>query len=594
MGSSGNPLQQQNDTVRIPPYSTETDRSYDLDYVGQALVNCFAHVVRNPVTGDGEVQVSKRPGVTPTSLDLTTHFTSYDPSMYDNIYAVYAVTNLYDVYVVAMKDNTTPVTIRIIQVRPEAGTSTLIGSITTSGDLAHKVYFSHGWTDTQASPSWTLTVNFVDGGGVTNKAYTAEASAGVFTAASLAEITGLTSPWGAGVKTRGPILQLNNQWYVAALDGRIYSTGNTLPQSSYVSQADINTTGPNYQSWSDAARFIASRFPEQFEGMILYKHHLVAFGKTSIQFYNDEGQSLASSGIPILPTDQALIRFGAMSCNHMINVDDVLYWISYGKNDTVGVWRLDGYTPVKISNKATDDVISSLFTSGFANFCYLYTFMMGNKKHVGIGGTGKTRMSYSLSQTGWPATLTSAYNTSYGASCSFVYNVDDKTWWELSLNNLNIIGISPFTLFNRTNTSAYRQYFMRADSLRVWYVANVFYDIDPSDNTTRRHVMATVQFNTLDFENENRKRFNKIKAIFRGAPNIAAADTSYLVLAYNRNNRSVATNFNNRYIDYYNTSYRYYWNNLGMARQINFALVDISDQPMELRYLELDLTQGID
>jgi hypothetical protein len=592
MSSSGNPLQQQNDTVRIAPYSTETDRSSNSDPFGQALINCFAHVVRNPITGDGEVQVSKREGAAPTSLNLATHFTNYNAGSYDNIYAAYSVTNLYDVYVVAMKDETTPVTIRIIQVRPEAGTSTLIGSITTTGDFAHKIYLSHGWVDTQASPTWTLTVNFVDGGGVTNKAYTAEASSGVFTASSLAEITGATSPWGAGVKTRGPILQLNNQWYVAALDGRVYGTGNTLPQSSYVSQADINTTGPNYQSWCDAARFIASRFPEQYEGMILYKHHLVAFGKTSIQFYNDEGQSLALSGIPILPTDQALIRFGAMSCNHMINVDDVLYWISYGKNDTVGVWRLDGYTPVKISTKTVDDSIVNLFSSGFANYCYLYTFLNGSKKHVAIGGTGKTRMSYSLNQTGWPATLNAVYNFQYGNSCSFVYNVDDKTWWEISLNNLNLIGISPFTLFNRTNDDVYRQYFMRNDSLRVWYFWNVFYDID-LDNVTQLPIMTTVQFNTLDFGNENRKRFNQIRAIFNGVPNITSADTSYLILAFHRNNRSIAGSVNNKYIDYYNTSYRYYWNNLGMSRRIIFALVDISDQPMELRYLEIDVTQGV-
>ena len=587
MSSSGNPLQAQNDTIRIPPYSTETDRGYTVDYLGQKLINCFAHVVRNPITGDGEVQVSKRQGFAPTTLSFSSHLTSGLTSIYSAI----AITNLYDVYVIAVQDNTN---IRIIQVRPESGTSVLIGSIATSGALStHKVYLSYGWTGVQPSPVWTLTVNYVDGDGTTNKAYHAYASGGVFTAASLTQITVATSPWGSSVQTRGPILQLNNQWYVAALDGRIYNTGTALPGSSYISNA--NTSVSPAQGWNNVGNWIKSRFPEQFEGMILYKHHLVAFGKTSIQFFNDEGQSISGTGggSPLLPTDQALIRFGVMSCTHMINVDDVLYWISYGKNDTVGVWRLDGYTPVKISNKTIDDHISDLFRGGAASYCYLYTFLNGGKKHIGIAGVSAYSMGYSPDQSGWPASLISKFGAQYCIGCSLCYNIDDKTWWNISLDNLNLIGIVPFTLFNRTNNNAYRQYFIREDSTRVWYIQPLFSDVSISDNTTQTPITTTVQFNTLDFSNEKRKRINKVKAIFQGLPTITGANNNFLVLGYDRTNQGLPTYLPNRYLDYYQPNFRYYWNNLGMARSLNLVLMDISDQPMELRYLELDVSQGV-
>lgn len=588
MGSSGNPLQAQSDTVRIPPYSTETDRGFTVDYLGQKLINCYAHVVRNPITGDGEIQVSKRPGVAPTALDFGSHLTvDYTPL------AAISITNLYDVYVIAVQDGNN---IRIIQVRPEVTptpTSTLIGTIATSGSTnPHKVYLSYGWTGVQPSPVWTLTVNYVDGDGVTNKAYHAYAAGGVFTAASLTQITVATSPWGSGVQTRGPILQLNNQWYVAALDGRIYNTGTALPGSSYISNADTSVSPA--RGWNNTGNWIGSRFPEQFEGMILYKHHLVAFGKTSIQFFNDEGQSISGSGggSPLLPTDQALIRFGVMACNHMINVDDVLYWISYGKNDTAGVWKLDGYTPVKISTKAIDDHIIDLFTIGAANQSYLSTFLMGGKKHIAIAAINSYTMAYYFNQTGWPASLIAKYDQQYGIGMCLCYVVDDKTWWSLSFNNLNLIGIIPFTLFNRTNNLSYRQYFLRGDSTRVWYIDRQFYDID-LDYTTQIPPLAIVQFNTLDFSNEKRKRINKVKAIFQGNPSATPTDTNYLILGYNRDNSSVATDLNSRVIDYAQSSFRYYWNNLGMVRSLNLALVDMSTKPMELRYLELDVSQGV-
>lgn len=587
MTSSGNPLQAQLDTVRIPLYSTETDRSYTNDAQGQMLVNCFAHVVRNPITGDGELQISKRPGVAPTTLSIASHLTT--PSTdYDAYLAVYAVTNLYDVYVVAVKDGIS--TIRIIQVRPESGTSTLIGSITTSGAGTHKVYLAHGWTGLQSAPDYTLTVNYVDANGVTNKAYTAKASGGVFTASSLAQITAATSPWGSSINTRGPILQLNNQWYVAALDGRIYNTGTAIPTQSYVSQADTSVSPA--QGWNNVLNWIGSRFPEQFEGMILYKHHLVAFGKTSIQFYNDEGQSIGSGGSPLLPTDQALIRFGVMSCNHMINVDDVLYWIAYGKSNTVGVWRLDGYSPIKISNKNIDDKINTLFSSGFANYCYLYVFLLGSKKHIGIAGIDKASMGTTLVQTGWPASLNSVYNQEYCQGMSAVYVIDDKTWWYISLNNNNLIGIHPFTLFNRTNSSAYTQYFMRMDSAKVWSFSNTNYYDTLDNGTTTVPMIATIQLNTLDFSNQKRKRINKISVLFQGVPSITAANTNYLIFAYNKTSNVSAASYKNFYIDHNQPTFRYYINNFGMCRTLNLALISITDQPMEVRALEFDIAQG--
>jgi hypothetical protein len=277
----------------------------------------------------------------------------------------------------------------------------------------------------------------------------------------------------------------------------------------------------------------------------------------------------------------------------MINVDDVLYWISYGKSNTVGIWKLDGYTPVKISNKAIDDKIVSLFNAGFANYCYINTFMCSSKKHIGVAGIGRTVMPYLADTSQLPDALLATWNLSYFQGIQVNYCVDDKTWWYLAMSNSNPLGIQPFTLFNRTNTSTYKQYFMRGDSMKVWAfsISGLGVDIE-DDGVTSEPVIATIQLSTLDFSTERRKRINKIKPIFQGLSAYPTPNQEFFALVYDKTNEITMNSLSCRGLDAYQPTFRYYWNNFGMCRFLNLAFVDVTTDPMELKAIELDLAQG--
>jgi hypothetical protein len=611
-------LQSAQDNIRIPLYDTE---GFRVDQLGldQNLVNCFAEVVRNPTTGDGEVVVTKRNGIQHvTTIDFTTHFTGTADTQYP--IANYCVTNLVDVYVCAYVDGTN---IRIIQYRPQAGTTALLGTITSTGTFYDHVHFSHGWTGDRDAPDITLTINFQDGQGTVNKAYTCKTTAGVFTAASIAQITNIKSPWGAGYLTKGPIVQYNNQWYVATADGRVFNTRNTLPNFSYVSEADIVTVGPNFQSWNDLANFIGSEFPEKYEGVILYKHHLVAYGNSSIQFFTDEGEDLSAGGSPLLPTDQALIRFGVLSDRHMINVDDILYWIAYSRDNTVGLWRLDGYTPVKISTKKQDIEFGRAFSTSYDGAVLrsnIFPILIGHKKHIGISNIYPVYSSTYVDSDLENLTSTDTQQQSIFDSRGniLLYSLEDKTWWSIWTGQ-DTNAFFTVTSFGDPKSSVYNidpytQYILKAPgsfgqvsgtySHGFLYaiptgVLSVYYDtvVDGADPSEEYWIQSTIQTNGIEFQNLKRKRINRATIVLGNsyAPdNIAPNNTWSIVLTYGRTNTLDPMNNPqvSRKIDCPNTAFRYYVNNLGMARHLNFCITEKSPYPVSYKYLELDLAQG--
>jgi hypothetical protein len=612
-----NPLQAQQDSIRIPVYDVEGFRT-DWPLYDQNLVNCFAEVVRNPVSGSGEIVATKRPGlqvVSPETLDFTS--LTADPSKFFPI-ANYCVTNVYDVYICAYNDADAGL-IRIITYRPQVPSFAQVATIPSTSTW-DKVYFSHGWVDTSDNPTWVVTCTWEDGTGASTKGFAVELSGGVISAGTWSQITHVNSPWGQtpAKQTRGPLIQLNNQWYVASLNGQIHSTGTTSPTSSYVSNADTVTAGPNYQGWSNAANFIASRFPESYVGLIQYKHHLVALGLTSMQFFTDEGESI-NPGIPILPTDQALIKFGCISGKHCINVDDILYWIAYGKDNTVGLWKIEGYTPVKISNKKQDNEIRTMaqsFTELKAS--HLFTIILGNKKHIGISNSTTYTLGYAGNNSDFPQSDTYVMGIFDCYARMSMYSIEDKTWWYITstggIGNV-FAGMYPVTSFGTSispkyDLGSYKQYILMRlagtissamiQGAFIWTTVEGTYLDSYLDSAWKTYaVCTTIQFNGIQVSTEKRKRINRVKSILGSNFKKNSADTTvnkYCLLVSKKNviddNLGVNTDTIIRTIDIPNNFYRYYWNNLGMGRNISLALMERTNQPHSVRYLEIDLAQG--
>src|SRR4030042_5196168 len=123
-------MQQATESVRIPLYDAQKAPRYTLGQgAGEQLyINCYPEVARNSTPGDGEVSIQRRVGIT-KALRLSTHFSGSTAECYPM--ANITVGTLDDVNVCAIWD-AVGTAIRIIQYRPDAGTSALIGSISTA------------------------------------------------------------------------------------------------------------------------------------------------------------------------------------------------------------------------------------------------------------------------------------------------------------------------------------------------------------------------------------------------------------------------------------------------------------------------------
>lgn len=607
---SDNPLQAQQTTVRVPAYGVEGFRG-DFAVFDQNLINCYAEVIRNPTTGEGDVVVTKRGGFTRLgTMDLSTHCAVL--GVLARPMAFMAIPTLYDVYIAAYFDSTF---IRIICYRPQAGTSVLMGSIAVGND-SDKVYLSHGWTGSVAAPVTTMMVTWENGVGTSSAGYYADASTGTFAAASLTQITAAQSPWVRGKITRGPILQLNNQFYVATIDGVIYGTGTVqglgVLESAYVDRT-VLTAGAE-EGWVTSLAAVSSLVPDQFHTLVRYKHHLVSCGKNTMQFFSDVGNPVGTIGIAIAPTEQAFIKFGVLDGYHVLNIDDVLYWVSMGADDTIGVWRLDGYTPVKISNKKQDREIRE--TRRQASYQYnMFALVTGSKRHIGITGM----YAYGLAYTSEPRFGGGSTTAGAVTSCKGdvgLYNIDDKTWWYLANTNGDSPNIFTVTAVGNqypptTNPQNYTQRMLVFD-VNASYGNTYIYAPQETTYADAIHSLAggnqaynvTVNINTVMFDTEKRKRINKAKIIL--VNNYAYGTSSYtdtgtLGLAYTAINVSDDQLNGNvfpkdrlqiRSTQIPNSYYRYYYNNLGSFRTLSMSVVERSLRPFSLKCIELDVAQG--
>jgi len=613
---SDHALQDINSTVRLPLYGEERHfPGGGRSYLDQRTINGFINVVSDHITGEKQMSFTKRPGLhSGQSLFSTSgaanHYTLHCK---DNI----VITQLSDVFVCALFDSVTG-KISIIQYRPDAATSTKIGEISNCfwGDAIHITEYQQA-SGGNLYPAIAVSYKRIDEDASGSSGWYAISNGTVFTASTLTEITHASFPTQlASPKViTGPFQQMNGLIYIMTTDGTIYNSGSSAGTSN-----DITL-------WNTLSNVLTYQSPDKGIGIYRYKHHLVAFSKNSIEFFNDEG--LPSPGTPLLRTQQAYIAFGTVTSKSVININDVLYWISYGTGTSGALWKMAGYTPVKVSRQRQDNQITTAYqTTSYPNIIDLFSLMVGNKMHLGVNFVGSYSMIYTKSTYGDQTNdtyKTSQKGTLAGRGSSFMYSIEDDLWWNWqTMQETNVVGsgapqgiaLHPavsfagsrsVTGYNQyilidpvvdTNTQSNARVFVLEPAVGYAETSGVYRDDDPDSGLGAIPISIVIQLNTANFLNENRKRINRVSLIFSVLPYKATADTgTYSIsLLYSKSNRipeSGSTLLTERYISYPNSTGRYYWNNLGMARFWSFSIVALSKDPFPLFTLELDIDQGI-
>lgn len=596
-------LQAQQDTIRLPLYTEEGFRS-DWSVFDQTLINCFAEKATDSTTGEGYTLVTKRPGLQRTALNFSATFPNSD-LLKPLVNMV--MTSLYDVCIGAFFYETTS-SIYIIAYKPIAQTYTVVGTI-SGRTFNDRIFIEECQLGSTAAQIPGFVVSLQNTNMSSSAGYYAQSSSGAFTATSLQIITAANFPVTLGKVITGPIIQMNGLFYVATVDGLIYQTFAGYPY-------DLTAT-----AWNSSSNYFATgRYPDQLIGVFRYKHHLIAMGKDSIEFLNDDVDlTNATTGTSISSTTQAFIKFGGISPKLVLNVDDILYWVSYGSSSTLGLWKLDGYTPVKISTKRQDVMFTQSLPGQLSDpLTMLFSVVLGNKKHIGINNLNMYVMSYAGDSINDGEVF--SFTASNCRSNILMYNLEDQTWWGMHIANSGSINIIPTGSFGNTVTiNPYKQYVLIHSPATVGdgndflftfaedtLTPGRYYDevphINPTGYFSYTPILVCFQPNAYWFNNEKRKRIHRVSLIFANSLTKAHDDTNVykLYLMYNKENvvdsqlgASGSANNIVRIIDIPNLFYRYYVNNLGMMRIFAPCIVCRSMDSFSLKNIELNISQGV-
>ncbi len=593
-------LQAQKETVRVPLFS---QANYDPfgSTLDQTYINCFPEVIRDPTTGEGSTRIIKRQGLIDVpDLDL---FETTGAASKSDIYPMgnIVVSQLDDIYVCALGDITAN-KIYIVQYRPLALTSTLIGTLTSVSNLDW-IHLNECQIVSGGVVRAGITVVWTKLDRSQSNCYHAVSNGTVFTAASLTLISNVAFPdkQTPSKVVTGPMQQMNGIFYAYTTDGIIFNSGSTTG------------TENDPTSWSTLSNILTYQYPDGGISISRYKHHIIAVGKDSIEFFNDIGNPPPATRLE--RTEQAFIKFGAISPYTVINVDDTLYWLSYSSSSTLGLWKLDGYTPVKESTGKEDYKILILLQSGVTlSIPRLFTIIFQNKKHIGIVGVTTQSLLNTVVSPSY-GNLSDSYhdfqNTGgFASSSTIMYNVEDKTWWAFSFapyQNSSLFPANSYPGYGST-TKFFIQYTLIADQInggsstsgcRVYQVtqstAGAFVDYDPDGIAgIPVPVPITIQVNTLNFGNLSRKRISKVQVVFTSIPVIFPSDDRVysISLLVNKGNLSTGAGTLEKIINYPNAVNRYYWNNLGSARYWTFAIQSLNKDPFSAEALDLEVHQG--
>ncbi|MHB8602194.1 MAG: hypothetical protein ACYC9R_06430 [Nitrosotalea sp.] len=623
--SNDRALQADFDTIEIPFYDrTSSDIgivtssiSSTTNITGELLLNAMPLIERNAsvspyVQGSMESWIEKRQGLEQTAINIRTTAGGIGGTNEIKCLALISVGQLSDVLVGAFLE-LTALNIHIYQIRPSVGTLVKIGTIANGGGAPAQtvnsnsvVFLTEASFPLGSTPSVLVSVSAWTGTVYNTSGWYAPTSSGVFVGATLVQLSsaGFPSNLVPAVPITGPFNYMDGYLFIMGRNGSVYNS-------------DICTLVDNHNSWNTAGYLNASMYPDLGVSAVRYKQHIVAFGRDSVEFFDDVANPVAS---PLAPTQQAFIKFGAMNPKSIINIDDILYWISVSSSGTTGVWKLDGYTPTKISTPELDAVIRLNTYSSGESMLALGCLTINNRKQLMVYLNSNTLGSFQ-SVIGPPAGRLAGEPTLVPNDCPvfcYVMGLENNLWWHfgtcfaLGFTSMQLISCGYHADPLNTNTES-ANYLFGVFSSTVDSAEDVMMTISNSGNnpttfldnwkittTSGLEVPLIIQTNWFFFGNNKRKFISKLRLNGEDiwAPNATNGYPIYVWTFKGDPGIGVTPSEKKRLLPVFGTAAntqvfpRVEWNNFGMFRKIRFVFGCALNNPIKLKSFEVDISQG--
>ena len=346
---------------RIPLVGSYTNRNTNPSGFltkDQQFINCFPTVVENQITGKKDLKLNKRNGFTASSA-----LSGVAEGLFGQ--CVWTGHSNIKSPVMLAYGNTGSTSMSFW----DAVTSTKIG-----GDIS-TVYACYGVSETLISGTSNLVAILGDSSTSALEAWFL-AEGGAWT-----QITDADFPANLGT----PEVIVGN---AAHLGGYMF----VMTRKGNVWNSDLNSLS----SWS-ANNFIAAQImPDTGVGLAKYGDTIAAFGKFSIEFFRNNGNP---SGSPLVRIESATVRMGALPYSYpdvdsggtstIFPFGDTVYFLGIApESGAIGMYRLNGGKPDKVSNEAIDILLAAGNLLGIVGSMTLFGMTHIVMRTTGLSGLG--------------------------------------------------------------------------------------------------------------------------------------------------------------------------------------------------------------
>lgn len=341
----------------------------------------------------------------------------------------------------------------------------------------------------------------------------------------LTEITDVDYPGNAGYTVVGDFVHLDGYTFILTSNGTICNS-------------DLNTIA----DWDSTNRILANMYPDQGVGLARYKDLIVAFGRESAEMFRNVGNA---AGSPLQKVSEAFIRIGAVSQSAIIQLEDNIAWVASSDVGSIGVYILDGYKAVKISDATIE---------------------------AQLGVRGDTEITLSCTKIFGKTFLFVIFG-----ALTFVYVVEDKMWHEWSSANTVLWHA---WAANTSSTATLYSIGFAADSHGKIYKLNPVIPVYQDDLVS---YPVIIQTSKIDLDTENRKFLSRFTLVSDNTEN--AADCTIVWSDDDYQTWSTARTV-------YLSQNRHYLTNCGNFRRRAFKIANTSATPFRLQAVELEYRLG--
>lgn len=344
---------------------------------------------------------------------------------------------------------------------------------------------------------------------------------------TLTQIVDVDFPGNAALTTTGTFVHLDGYAFIMTTDGRIWNS-------------DLSSL----TAWTATSFISANMSPDKGVGLSTYKNKIVAFGKESIEFFENVANPVAS---PLQRIPELFIRLGSPNQNLITNIEDTIIFVASSSGGSYGVYLLENYQPKKVSYSEIDSLLSQV---GINNFTASVIRLWGKPLFI-LHSTNRT----------------------------YIFSPEDSLWFEWS---------SAYPLWYKLTGDTIENIYSISNSTNATVVGKVFnvnqQNTQYQDNAS--NFTMSIQTSKIDFGNNKRKKLARLALIGNINPSsvVNTIDVSYT-------DNDFLTYSATKSIDL--TKTHQFLNNLGMFRRRSFLLANSSAQSVRLEAIELDYIQGI-